>query len=114
MASSTVNVISPVEAKTKLDSGDAVTVDVRMAYDWAGGRVRGSINLPNLAIQYRSPEIPEGKEVIFYGKNNTKANEAAQKALDLGFSTVYVIDGGFDSWLEAGLPSESITGGGVS
>jgi rhodanese-related sulfurtransferase len=110
MTADTVAVISAVEAKAKLDGGEAVVVDVRMPYDWAGGRIHGSINLPNLAIQYRSPEIPPEKEVIFYGKNTARGSDAARMALGLGFPNVCVIDGGYDSWLDAGLPTESITG----
>lgn len=110
MTTEPIPVISPAEAKARLDSGEAAVIDVRMAYDWAGGRIHGSINLPNQAIQFRTSEVPQDRELIFYGSNTAKGSAAAQKARDLGFSAVAVIDGGFDAWLDAGLPSESITG----
>ncbi len=105
-----ISIISPAEASAKLEAGEAAAIDVRMAYDWAGDRIHGSINLPNQAIAFRTAEVPQDKELIFYGTNTAKASAAAEKALALGFPTVYVIDGGFDAWLDAGLPSESITG----
>ena len=110
MTSESIPVISPTEAKAKLDTGEATAIDVRMAYDWAGDRIRGSINLPNLAIQFRTPEVPQDKELVFYGRNTERASRAAEKAIELGFKTVCVIDGGFDAWLDAGMPTESISG----
>jgi len=105
-----VAIISPQDAKAKLDGGEAATIDVRLPYTWAGDRIRGSINLPNLSIQFRQAEVPAGKELIFYGANTAKAEAAAKKAVELGYEQVAVIEGGFDAWLDAGLPSESITG----
>lgn len=110
MTTELIPVISPAEAKAKLDAGEATAIDVRMAYDWAGDRIRGSINLPNLAIEFRTSEVPQDKELVFYGRNTDKATRAAEKAVKLGFNAVFVIDGGFDAWLDAGLPSESISG----
>jgi rhodanese-related sulfurtransferase len=110
MTEGSVPIITPQEAKAKLDAGEAATIDVRLPYTWAGDRIQGSINLPNLAIQFRQAEVPAGKELIFYGANTAKAEAAAKKAIDLGYDKVAVIDGGFDAWLDAGLPSESITG----
>lgn len=109
-AEAVVTVITPEEAKAKIDGGDVAIIDVRMAYDWAGERIKGSINLPNNAIAFRTGEVPKDKDLIIYGTNTTKASNVAKKALELGFPTVFVIDGGFDAWLDAGMPSESITG----
>jgi rhodanese-related sulfurtransferase len=105
-----VQLISPKEAKEKIDAGEAASIDVRLPYTWAGDRIQGSINLPNLSIQFRQTEVPADKELIFYGPNTAKAEAAAKKAIELGYEKVAVIDGGFDAWLDAGLPSESITG----
>ena len=105
-----VSIISPEDAKAKIDAGDAATIDVRLPYTWAGDRIQGSINLPNLSIQFRQAEVPADKELIFYGPNTAKAEAAAKKAIELGYEKVAVIDGGFNAWVDAGLPSESITG----
>ena len=110
MTSESIPVISPAEAKAKLDSGEAKAIDVRMAYDWAGDRIQGSINLPNLAIEFRPAEVPQDKELIFYGKNTDRAARAAEKAVQLGFKPVCVIEGGFNAWLDAGYSTESIDG----
>ncbi len=110
MTESSIPIISPAEAKAKLDGGEAASIDVRLPYTWAGDRILGSINLPNLSIQFRQAEVPADKELIFYGANTAKAEAAAKKALELGYDKVAVIDGGFDAWLDAGMPSESITG----
>jgi len=110
MTSETVTMISAADAKAKLDAEEAVVIDVRMPYDWAGGRIHGSINLPNKAIQFRRAEVPEGKELIFYGANTARGSQAAQMAIELGFSNVFVMEDGYEGWLSAGLPTESITG----
>lgn len=102
--------LSPKDAKAKVDAETAAVIDVRMAYDWAGGRIPGSINLPNQAIKFRKAEVPEGKELIFVGTNTEKAQVTAEVATSMGFETVYIIDGGFDAWEGAGLPTETISG----
>ena len=110
MTTDEIQVLQPSEAQEKLEAGDAVVIDVRMAYDWAGGRVRGSINLPNNAIQFRTGEVPQEKTLIFMGADTAKGEAAAKKAKALGFENVYVLEGGWDLWVDSGLPTETISG----
>lgn len=110
MTTNSVPRITPPEAFQKLNADEAVLVDVRMAFDWAGGRVPGSLNLPNLSIKFRKNEVPNDKVLIFMGPNAARSNDAARAALSLGFESVYVLEEGFDAWVAAGLPSETMDG----
>ena len=71
--------ISPAEAKEKIDAGAAV-VDTRPPGDWAGGHIPGAQNLPLISIRGRSREIAEGVEVIFVCQDGARAPQAAETA----------------------------------
>jgi monothiol glutaredoxin len=110
MTTDEIQVLSPADAQQKLEASEAVIIDVRMAYDWAGGRVHGSINLPNNAIQFRRGEVPPDKTLIFMGRDTAKGEAVAKKAKALGFENVYVVEGGWDLWVDSGMPTETISG----
>ncbi len=46
--------ISVAEVKAGLDAGIVQVVDVRPSFDFAGGRIPGSISLPNRALASRA------------------------------------------------------------
>lgn len=103
--------ISVDEAQEKLASGSARVIDIRMPFDYAGGRIPGSLNLPNNAIRFRKGEVPEDKELLFLSEDGGRSVDACRLALSLGFHDVFNIDGGFTAWAEAGNPIETISEG---
>lgn len=113
MTESTADVrkISVQEAQVKLASGSAHVIDVRMPFDYAGGRIPGSLNLPNNAIRFRKGEVPEDKELLFLSEDGERSVEACRLALSLGFNEVFNIEGGFIAWAEAGYEIATISEG---
>jgi rhodanese-related sulfurtransferase len=103
--------ISPQQAREKIQSGEARAIDVRMAFDYAGSRVPGSVNLPNMSIRARRMEVPEDKELIFISEDGELSARVCELALSLGFSRVSNLEGGFTAWTDAGLPVETISEG---
>jgi rhodanese-related sulfurtransferase len=88
-------------------SPDVRVVDIRMPFDYAGDRIPGSLNLPNNAIRVRKAEVPDDKEVIFVSEDGERSLETCRIASSLGFPKVLNLEGGFDAWLAAGLPTET-------
>ena len=105
--------INTQEAREKIESGNARAIDVRMAFDYAGGRIPGSLNLPNLSIRFRKSEVPEDKALLFISEDGELSAQVCRLAVSLGFYDVYNLEGGISAWTEAGFPIETISEGGV-
>jgi rhodanese-related sulfurtransferase len=86
-------------------------VDTRPPFSYFGGRIAGALNLPGTAVNTRVGQIPADRKLIFYDDTVAKATEAAEAALAAGFTDVSVLDGGYDAWLDADLPTETISDG---
>lgn len=58
--------VSLVEAKTALDAGTAIFVDVRSADAFAGQRITGAVNIPTAEVQDRLTELDLNDWIIPY------------------------------------------------
>jgi len=52
------------EAKAKVDSGEAIFVDVRTAREYADSHPKGAISIPLNELADRYQELPRDKEII--------------------------------------------------
>ncbi len=99
--------ISIEEAKTMMDSGDAVTiVDVRTREEYETGHIPGALLIPNETISDQQPELlPDQSAVILvYCRSGNRSRQASQKLADMGYTEVYDF-GGIIDW-----PYETVTG----
>ena len=110
--------IAPADAKTMLDRGEAVVVDVREPNEVAAtGRIPGSLNIPRGLLEFKAdrdaaaPEraLLEGKAVVLHCGGGSRAALAGKTLKDLGYDQVFNL-GGFRDWVEAGFPVEPGTG----
>ena len=117
-ANAAVPRIEAAEAKTMLDRGDAVVVDVREPNEVAAtGRIPGSLNIPRGLIEFKAdreaaaPEraLLEGKAVVLHCGGGSRAALAGKTLQDLGYDRVFNL-GGLRDWVEAGLPVEPVKG----
>ena len=58
--------MSPTDAKTQLDSGQAIVVDVRAVENYQAAHVEGAISIPLDALEARMQELPKNGEIITY------------------------------------------------
>ena len=58
--------ISPADAKTALDEGRALFVDVRSFSDYDADHVPGAISIPINEFESRSGELPKDQLIITY------------------------------------------------
>jgi rhodanese-related sulfurtransferase len=100
----------PVDLAAAFRMGDAVQpVDVRdRGYRESDAKIRGAIRVDPMEFEREVPELPEGKELIFYCDRPGEATslKVAMWAFDNGRSRVGVLVGGWDAWREAGYPTE--------
>lgn len=82
----------------------AVVVDVRTKNAYDAEHIEGAISIPAGELSARAKRLPKDKHIIFYGTDMEHAERAALELQALGFKDVAVLEGGYQAWLDAGLP----------
>jgi rhodanese-related sulfurtransferase len=103
--------ITVVELNELMARGGVQLVDVRPPFDYFGGRVPGSLNLPASSVTGRAGQIPLERTLVLICDDGLKSLEAGRDAIKAGFTEVLFLEGGFNAWLEADLPTETISDG---
>jgi rhodanese-related sulfurtransferase len=99
--------ISPQDAAAKLNSGDAVVVDVRDKEEWDEGHIPGATHMSRSMIELDIEEkVPDPSAMIIChcggGGRSALAAESLQK---MGYKNVRSMAGGLKAWKAAGLPT---------
>jgi len=104
-----VESVSKVVAAQKGKSGDGngagpILIDVREKDEWLEGSIPGSRWIPRGFLEQRIEEqVPEkSAAVILYCAGGTRSAMAAKSLVDLGYSNVQSMAGGFTAWKRAG------------
>ena len=98
----TVKTLSPADARLAIDSG-ARLIDIRGADEHARERIPGATNLPLDRIADLPRDI---RPVVFHCRSGMRtAANVAQLRSAAGDAPAFVLDGGIDAWLGAGLPT---------
>lgn len=92
--------LSPEEAKTKMESGEAYTlVDVREPDEYAAGHIAGAVNIPMGKITGQSVEgLPDkGATIMVYCRSGARSRQSAAQLVKMGYTAVYDL-GGIMDW----------------
>lgn len=101
-----------IEALQQLiEAGDVFVVDVRLPFDYFGGRVPGALNMPGESIVQNADRLPKDGRLVFVCDDGASSRRAAAAAQSVGFVNVSILTGGYDAWLAADLPEETISEG---
>ena len=106
-AKKNITEISPQDAASKLQSSEAVIVDVRENDEWDEQHIPGAIHLSRGTIELDIEEkVPDTNAMIIChcggGGRSALAAESLQK---MGYKNVRSVAGGFKAWKAAGLPT---------
>jgi rhodanese-related sulfurtransferase len=102
--------VEPAEAWAETEQG-ALIVDTRA--DRSAGIVPGSLHVPLSVLQWRVAPDSDWRNphvggldtrLILICDQGESSSLAAASLLELGFSRVGDVVGGFEAWVEAGLP----------
>jgi len=99
--------ISPQDAAAKLNSGDAVVIDVRDKEEWDEGHISGANHVSRGTMELEIEEkVPDPDALIIChcggGGRSALAAETLQK---MGYKNVRSMAGGLKAWKAAGLPT---------
>lgn len=96
------------------ETPQAQIIDVRTPEEYATGHIENSDNVNWLGDSFvaRSDKYDKTKPVFVYCKSGGRSQKAADKLHELGFTTIYNLDGGMLKWEAAGLskPDTKIIG----
>jgi len=81
-------------------------------HDWSLFKARGALRLESDALEQHLAKIPHNRPVVVFSDcpGDETTSRAAQVLLKHGWKDVHRLVGGFDAYLEAGLPVEPVTG----
>ena len=108
MSQSTVREVSPQEAKSLLDSGRILLVDVREPHEYQAERIHGALLFPLKTFDPAALPGDTERELVFHCGTGKRSMDAAQRCLSTGRPAAAHVTGGIKAWREAGLPTVSV------
>ena len=104
-AKKNVTEISPQDAAAKLNSGEAIFVDVRDKDEWDEGHIPGATHLSRGTIELDIEEkVPDPNAMIIcHCGGGGRSALAAERLQKMGYKNVRSMAGGFKAWKAAGL-----------
>ncbi|AIF52413.1 rhodanese-like domain-containing protein [Pelosinus sp. UFO1] len=102
-----LKIISPEELKLLLESDEIYAlIDVRERNEYEQGQILGATQVPRRLLESRIPVlIPvRNTKVILYDNDNYRSSLAAHTLKKYGYTNIYILAGGLNSWKIAGYP----------
>jgi rhodanese-related sulfurtransferase len=93
-------------ARTDLESGKAVLIDIREANEHATGVAKGAKLLPMSALGARLADIPtaEDKPVYLICNTQNRSGKTLAALRQRGYKHVRYVKGGMSEWVKRGWP----------
>lgn len=103
-----VVLVAPDRASEVLDDPGVVALDVRTRDEFVEGHVAGAVNVDFYAADFaeRLAGLDRDATYVLYCRSGNRSASTAEIMRDLGFASVYEVDGGILAWEQAGLPVE--------
>jgi len=73
-------------------------IDVRSSGDYSKGHIEGAVNIPHEEMKERIGELNINDKIIVHCNKGTTGNAAQNLLLNLGFSNVYNLSGGYSQY----------------
>ena len=112
-----VNTIEPKKAKTLLELNNHLLIDIRDIRElWKLGTIEGARHIPRGMLEFwLDPESPYFKSdlkvdmvKILYCASNWRSALASKALMEMGFTNVMHVQGGFQALVDAGFSVQKI------
>jgi phage shock protein E len=92
----------------RIEKKDAsmIILDVRTLEEFAAGHLPGAVNIPYTHLPARLSELPDAgdKEIILYCATGVRAERAAERMREQGYTRLLHLDGDMKAWDEKNRP----------
>ena len=101
-----VQLVSVAEAPAVLDDPDVTVIDVRTPAEFAAGHLGDAVNIDVDSGRFAEAitALPADGDYLVYCQSGNRSGRATSQMAELGFTTVYDLDGGIAAWQAAGEP----------
>ena len=96
--------VSPGDATTLINRKNAQVIDLRKLEEFKKGYIANSQNIPGDKIQTVLGQIDKSRPVLLVDKMGTFSRTAARLLRGVGFTEVYILEGGLVEWQKNNLP----------
>ena len=100
----TLTPLSPEEVKARLDAGRAVLIDIREPDEFARSHVPGARSHPLSGWEAAHLTVDPDADVVFPCRSGMRTAGACDRLAARVTGDAYVLSGGLDGWMKAGLP----------
>ena len=98
-------VVTPQDALARFRRDRAVLLDVRGFDEFAAGHAEGAACIPLTDLERRAADIPTDRPVLVMCQSGGRSAIAAERLRTLGMDNITDVQGGFNAWKQAGLPT---------
>jgi rhodanese-related sulfurtransferase len=100
--------ISVEDARSAIENGQAIVIDVRTEDVYNVGHIKGARSVPLAEFDKHLSEIPKDKLIITYCSWPAEHSSARAVLMlnEKGITNTAALLGGYDGWHRAGLPTE--------
>ena len=81
-------------------------LDVRTPEEYQAGHLPGATLIPLDQLSARSSELPQDEPILVYCRSGNRSKQAQILLLGAGFTEVYHMERGINSWIQAGYEIE--------
>ena len=93
--------LSYIDFKNKIELSGVRLIDVRTPMEFSQGNINGSVNVDfkneEEFLNYFN-ELDKTEPVFLYCRSGNRSKKSADKLINLGFSKIYDLEGGFIEW----------------
>ncbi|MDY0204962.1 MAG: rhodanese-like domain-containing protein [Desulfovibrio desulfuricans] len=106
------HMLSPLEAQKLIeankDNQKFVIIDLRSKSEFDESHIEGAILVHYYATNFKRiiSRLDTDSKILLYCQKGRQSPLALRALEKMRFSDVYILDGGFDAWVDAGLPTE--------
>ena len=94
-------ILSYIDFKNKIEFSGVRLIDVRTPLEFSQGNINGSVNVDfkneKEFLNYFN-ELDKTEPLFLYCRSGNRSKKSADKLINLGFSKIYDLEGGFIEW----------------
>ena len=93
--------LSKEEFLDAISNSDTQLVDLRTAYEYRSGNIKGSVNIDFFqptVFEAKFERFDKNKPLYIYCRSGARSQRAAMKLSEMGFKQIFDLRGGFTAW----------------